>query len=101
MKFVTDTQLLGAALTVLQMGFVVLFYLPSFLHRRNNVAGFKSLLPAFDKPAVPLTAWGVQVLVLLAVNIFNNWTFIYKIPLTLQIVFRSSGMGLFHLPHTI
>jgi UDP-xylose/UDP-N-acetylglucosamine transporter B4 len=41
----------------------------------------------------------VQVIVLLAVNIFNNWTFIYKIPLTLQIVFRSSGMGSLRLSH--
>lgn len=73
------------------MGFVVISYLPSFLHLRRGAVGLKTLLPTFDKPAVPLAAWGVQVIVLLGVNIFNNWTFAYKIPLTLQIVFRSSG----------
>ncbi|KIM34087.1 hypothetical protein M408DRAFT_59453, partial [Serendipita vermifera MAFF 305830] len=83
---------LGSALTVLQMAFVVISYLPSFLHRRHDASGFRSFLPTFEKPAVPLASWGVQVVVLLGVSIFNNWTFIYKIPLTLQIVFRSSGI---------
>lgn len=87
-----DTSI-GSALTVLQMAFVVISYLPSFLHRRRDASGFRSFLPTFEKPAVPLASWGVQVVVLLGVNIFNNWTFIYKIPLTLQIVFRSSGLA--------
>jgi hypothetical protein len=89
-RYIVPDHFIGSALTFLQLSFVVLYYIPSFLHFRRDVATLK-YIPRIESPAVPLKTWGVQVFVLLAVNIFNNWTFLYKIPLTVQIIFRSSG----------
>ncbi|KAG8849159.1 golgi uridine diphosphate-N- acetylglucosamine transporter [Serendipita sp. 411] len=83
---------IGSALTFLQLSFVMLYYLPSVLHFPQDVA-YTRWFPRLDTRVVPLQLWSLQVIVLLGVNIFNNWTFIYKIPLTLQIIFRSSGLA--------
>lgn len=72
------------------MLFITLQSLPSFLsfskaHR----------LPRLKPRQVPLDQWGLQVLVLTAGSLLNNWVFAYKVPLTVQIVFRSGSKFLF------
>ncbi|PVF93920.1 UAA transporter [Serendipita vermifera] len=91
-KLLMHDSSIGSALTFLQLSFVVLYSIPGFLHFRQDVTIFK-YFPRIESPVVPLKTWGVQVIVLLAVNILNNWTFFYKIPLTVQIIFRSSGLA--------
>ena len=63
---------LGSALTVLQLCFVVLYYLSSFLHLRHDVSYLK-WLPRMERPNVSLRVWGLQVIVLTLMNLFNNW----------------------------
>lgn len=41
---------------------------------------------------VPLHKWALQVLCLTAMSLLNNWAFHYKVPVTVQIVFRSAGL---------
>lgn len=77
-------------MTFLQLSFVSLYSLPHFVHWYPN-ASYLFYLPRIHRPVVPLRTWALQVLALLGMNVFNNWSFAYRIPLTLQIVFRSSG----------
>lgn len=91
-KLLMHDSSVGSALTVLQLCFVVIYYLPTFLHFQHNVS-YLRWLPQLERPTVSLQVWGLQVLVLASMNLFNNWTFVYKIPLTLQIIFRSSGLA--------
>lgn len=41
---------------------------------------------------VPLRKWAVQVLCLTAMSLLNNWVFLFHVPVTVQIVFRSAGL---------
>lgn len=49
-------------------------------------------MPTLISRQVPLGEWALQVAVLMSGALLNNWAFAYNVPLTLQIVFRSSGM---------
>lgn len=48
-------------------------------------------MPTLIPRQVPLGEWALQVAVLMSGALLNNWAFAYNVPLTLQIVFRSSG----------
>ncbi|KAF8158242.1 UAA transporter [Crassisporium funariophilum] len=78
---------IGSALTFSQMLFITAQSLPSFL-------GFSktSYFPRLKPRQVPLSQWGLQVLVLTAGSLLNNWAFAYNVPLTILIVFRSAGL---------
>ena len=76
----------GSALTFSQMLFITLHSLPSFLSFSNY-----HTLPRLKPRQVPLGQWGLQVLVLTTGSLLNNWVFAYKVPLTVQIVFRSGS----------
>jgi len=71
------------------MLFITLQSLPSFLLFSKNHP-----LPRLKPRQVPLVRWCLQVLVLTAGSLLNNWVFAYKVPLTVQIVFRSGSMFL-------
>lgn len=75
----------GSTITFGQMVFITLQSLPSFL------LWGKSSLPRLAPRQVPVHEWFSQVIVLISGNLLNNWAFAYDVPLTLQIVFRSSG----------
>lgn len=76
----------GSALTFSQMLFITTQSLPSFV-----TFGPNRLLPRLKPRQVPLKNWLLQVLVLTSGSLLNNWAFAYKVPLTIQIVFRSAG----------
>ncbi|KAF9454828.1 UAA transporter [Macrolepiota fuliginosa MF-IS2] len=79
---------IGSALTFSQMLFITLQSLPSFLSFTKAHS-----LPRLKPRQVPLNQWGLQVLVLTAGSLLNNWAFAYKVPLTVQIVFRSGSLA--------
>jgi solute carrier family 35 (UDP-xylose/UDP-N-acetylglucosamine transporter), member B4 len=55
---------------------------------------FVQLRPlSLKPPRVPPGRWAVQVLLLTAGSLLNNWVYRYHIPLTVQIVFRSAGLA--------
>lgn len=68
------------------MLFITLQSLPSFLVFQPG-----SLLPRLKPRQVPLARWTIQVLVFTFGSLFNNWAFAFRVPLTVQIVFRSAG----------
>jgi len=68
------------------MLFITLQALPGFLL-------FSSGIPRFKPRQVPIAQWGLQVLVLTAGSLLNNWAFAFNVPLTIQIVFRSAGLA--------
>lgn len=82
---------IGSTITFGQMVFITLQYLPSFLLWDKKLS-----LPRLAHRQVPLREWLLQVIVLISGNLLNNWAFAYHVPLTLQIVFRSSGMVCSH-----
>lgn len=67
------------------MLFITCQSLPSFLIQPKH-----SLFPRLKPRQVPLYEWCLQVVVLLGSTLLTNWSFAYT-PITLQIVFRSSG----------
>ena len=71
------------------MLFITAQSLPSFLVR---VPG--QWCPRLKSRQVPLRQWALQVLVLTAGSLLNNWAFAYDVPLTVLIVFRSAGVSL-------
>ena len=77
----------GTALTFSQMAFVTIQSLPRFLKFSRSY-----YLPRLKPRRIPLSQWAVQVLVLTAGSLLNNWAFAYHVPLTVQIVFRSAGV---------
>lgn len=81
---------IGTTLTFSQMAFVTARALPSFIE-------FKSARPRLKPRQVPLSQWMLQVLVMTAGSLLNNWAFAFSVPLTVQIIFRSGGT---HRPPT-
>ncbi|KAF5361014.1 hypothetical protein D9756_004835 [Leucocoprinus leucothites] len=79
---------IGSALTFSQMLFITLQSLPSFLLFSRDRP-----LPRLKPRQVPLGQWCLQVLVLTAGSLLNNWVYAYKVPLTVQIVFRSGSLA--------
>ncbi|KAI5120367.1 hypothetical protein M0805_006889 [Coniferiporia weirii] len=78
---------LGSVITFGQMLFVTCQALPQFIVR-NPASSWPRLSPR----QVPLREWALQVLALTSGALLNNRAFAYNVPLTLQIVFRSSGL---------
>ncbi|KAF8575202.1 UAA transporter [Ramaria rubella] len=82
----------GSALTFSQMTFIAAQALPSFVTfgTKEDRLGW---LPRLKTRAVPLSTWLVQVILLVCMSLLNNWAFAYRVPLTVQIVVRSSGLA--------
>lgn len=80
-----EVTLTGVALTFSQMLFVTLHSLPSF------ITWGRAFIPSLKPRQVPVTQWALQVFVLTAGNLLTNWAYAFKVPLTIQIVFRSAG----------
>ncbi|THH07318.1 hypothetical protein EW145_g3459 [Phellinidium pouzarii] len=86
----TSTSL-GSVITFGQMLFITCQALPQFLVWDKNIAPL-IFLPRLSPRQVPLREWFLQVLTLTTGALLNNRAFAYNVPLTLQIVFRSSGL---------
>ena len=80
----------GSALTFSQMSFIAVQALPSFITFRTKARGW-NWIPRLKPRAIPLSTWLVQVLLFVFMSLLNNWAFAYRVPLTVQIVIRSSG----------
>ena len=75
-QLLTHDARLGTALTLIQMVFTALHSFPVLLGPRS----------------VPLHAWATQVVVLTAMSLLNGWVFLYPVPITVQIIFRSAAL---------
>lgn len=71
------------------MTFISLQRLPSFLILTRTKGGIP--LPRLKPRAIPIYAWFLQVSVLAGASVLNNRAFLYNVPVTIQIVFRSAG----------
>jgi len=78
---------IGSALTFSHTLFITVHSLPSFISFSTS-----HVLPRLKPRQVPLTRWGLHVLVLTSGSLLNNWAFAYNVPLTILIVFRSAGL---------
>lgn len=85
--------ILGSALTFSHSLFITVHSLPSFISFSTS-----HVLPRLKPRQVPLTRWGLQVLVLTSGSLLNNWAFAYNVPLTILIVFRSASEACFLRP---
>lgn len=72
------------------MTFIAVQGLPSFITFPTNGSRL-SRLPRLKPRTIPLSTWLVQVFLLVCTSLLNNWAFAYRVPLTVQIVVRSSG----------
>jgi len=88
-ELLRSSSQLGTLITFGQMLFITCHSLPSFIQWHK--AGLLTL-PTLIPRQVPLGEWALQVAVLMSGALLNNWAFAYNVPLTLQIVFRSSGL---------
>ncbi|KAJ3558775.1 hypothetical protein NM688_g731 [Phlebia brevispora] len=86
---------MGTALTFSQMAFITMTSIPSFVSLKWHTLPFHVIrhipMPSLIPRQVPLSQWALQVLVLTAGSLLNNWAFAFHVPLTVQIVFRSAG----------
>lgn len=78
------------------MAFVTVISLPSFVHIKwctspSLILRHQLPVPLLNPRQVPLSQWALQVLVLTAGSLLNNWAFAFHVPLSVQIVFRSAG----------
>ncbi|TDL23583.1 UAA transporter [Rickenella mellea] len=80
----------GTTMTFSQMLFITTQSLPAFVTWHSGKSF--TILPRLKPRQVPLYQWAIQVLALTSGSLLNNWAFAYNIPLSLQIVFRSSGL---------
>ncbi|KZW00040.1 UAA transporter [Exidia glandulosa HHB12029] len=81
-QLLTMDPRIASALTVIQMLFIAAHSLPVVLGADGRL-----------KPRnVPLRKWALQVLCLVAMSLLNNWVFLFHVPVTVQIVFRSAGL---------
>jgi len=88
---------IGSALTFSQLLFITLNSLPHFLTfsppaNKHGIRRQSQYVPCLRERAVPLSSWVSQVLVLASASLLNNWAFVFRVPLTVQIVFRSGGL---------
>jgi len=81
---------IGSALTFSQMLFVAIQSLPFFLCWKKHELGF--LIPRLKPRKVPLKQWGLQVILVTLGSLLNNWVYAFRVPLTIQIIFRSAGV---------
>ncbi|KDN45475.1 UAA transporter [Tilletiaria anomala UBC 951] len=87
----------GTLLTVTNFLFIALLFLPSQLYIPGKGVGSKaasipSFIPRFKRPSVPLTRWGVQVVLFFSTNLLNNVAFAFSVPMAVHIIFRSGGL---------
>ena len=85
----------GSLVTFSQAAFISLQSLPSFIEWSSLAPGKEKAsapLPRLKQRIVPLHQWALQVCVLTGGSLLNNWALAYDIPLSLHIVFRSSGI---------
>ncbi|KAH7096948.1 UAA transporter [Auriculariales sp. MPI-PUGE-AT-0066] len=88
-QMLTHDARLASALTLIQMLFTVLHSLPAVLSTTTSTGTFTLKL----RPrAVPLREWAAQVVVLTAMSLLNGWVFLYPVPVTIQIIFRSAAL---------
>ncbi|KAF8635920.1 hypothetical protein AX15_000097 [Amanita polypyramis BW_CC] len=88
-QLLTMSPRIGSALTFLQMLFITIRMLPSFLTLQG--AGW---LPRLKPRQVPISRWAGQVLLVISGSLLNNWAYAYKVPPTILIVFRSAGLAI-------
>jgi len=86
---------IGSALTFSQMLFITIQTFPSFLtFTSSRSPSYLSIpIPHLKPRQVPIYQWALQVIVLTTGSLLNNWAFAFEVPLTVQIVFRSGGLG--------
>ncbi|KAG8854800.1 golgi uridine diphosphate-N- acetylglucosamine transporter [Tulasnella sp. 330] len=85
-RLLVDNPNIGTALTFSQLVFIAIQTSSTCITRLQPY-------PQFKTPTVPIRTWLVQVVVLTSMALLNNWAFAYRVPLTLQIVFRSAGLA--------
>ncbi|KLO12689.1 UAA transporter [Schizopora paradoxa] len=90
-ELLTSSHGVGSAITFCQMLFITCQSAPHALSIRLP-SPKKWLSFEVKSRRVPLRKWFMQVLVLLGGTLLNNWSFAYNVPITLQIVIRSSGL---------
>lgn len=78
----------GSALTFAQTLFITVQTLPQFLIWPSPR---DTWLPRLKGRQVPVHQWILQVLVRTTGSLLNNWAFAFRVPFTVQIVFRSAG----------
>lgn len=88
---------LGTLITFLQFLFTMLLALPSQLESTaspSSNAGDKGGLAGvrWRRNRVPLSRWGVQVLLYASTTLLNNTAFAYDVPMPVHIIFRSGGL---------
>jgi len=88
-QLLTTSPGIGSVLTFLQMLFITLHTIPSFLIFQEG-----SWFPRLKPRQVPLGRWAIQVLLVITSSLLNNWAHAYKVSLTILIVFRSAGLGI-------
>ncbi|KIM74695.1 hypothetical protein PILCRDRAFT_800828 [Piloderma croceum F 1598] len=81
---------IGSALTFSQTLFITIQTLPQFLTLSSSQ---QTLLPRLMPRQVPVRRWILQVLVHTTGSLLNNWAFAFRVPLSIQIVFRSAGQS--------
>jgi len=86
-----SSQDVGSAITFCQMLFIACQSFPHAFAIRF-LTSEKWVAIEVKSRRVPLRKWLMQVSVLLGGTLLNNWAFAYQVPLTLQIVVRSSGL---------
>ncbi|ORX37785.1 UAA transporter [Kockovaella imperatae] len=83
----------GSFLTFAQFLYITLQNLSAQLVFPKDVkTGEHSWIPRPKQRAVPIRRWMVQVLLVLGVNLMNNYALGMKIPMTVHIIFRSGGL---------
>lgn len=86
---------LGTLITFLQFLFTMLLALPSQLESASSSSsGDKRGLAGirWRRNRVPLSRWGVQVLLYASTTLLNNTAFAYDVPMPVHIIFRSGGL---------
>ena len=73
---------LATSLTLIQMLFTATHSLPAVMNANGS----------FKPRVVPLQSWAVQVVVFTAMSLLNGWVFLYPVPITVQIIFRSAAL---------
>ncbi|KZT39354.1 UAA transporter [Sistotremastrum suecicum HHB10207 ss-3] len=89
-QLLRQSSSVGTALTVSQMTFISLQRLPSFIIFTPIKGGIP--WPRLKPRAIPIYAWFLQVTVLAGASVLNNRAFLYNVPVTIQIIFRSAGL---------
>jgi len=72
------------------MLFVTTQSIPFFLCWKTHKSGLR--IPGLKPRQVPLQQWAIQVVLLTFGSLLNNWVYAFRVPLTVQIIFRSAGV---------